>query len=356
MPTYVIDGYAVASIVVTGGGAPALGSTFRLTPGWSSSSAALTITVTDDDTGFSGSAASVLDGNQTGVVVTAAGGTVGSGVIRLGTGFTVSDPVSGSITVYQVVIGTTVVGYVATGPLQPGVLYTVASTVTTTAGGVPYSALSVLDYEQAGNNSLTGGAGADSLTAGAGNDTLSGGAGNDTIFGGAGNDVIIGGPGTDSLYGDDGDDLFLIDTTSGIDSIFGGAGNDTISYADATAAANVVFTTSGGGNQNLVGTTAAGFTGIEAVEGTAFGDTLNAASSLTSVTLWGNGGNDTLTGGGVADTLFGGIGNDSLVGNNGNDLLDGGLGNDSLFGGAGNDLLWGGAGPTRWMAGRATTR
>mgnify|MGYP006202624509 CR=1 FL=1 len=64
MPTYVIDGYAVGSVQVTGGGTPTTGSSFRLDPNWSASSAALTITVTDDDTGFSGSAATVLDGFQ----------------------------------------------------------------------------------------------------------------------------------------------------------------------------------------------------------------------------------------------------------------------------------------------------
>ena len=422
MPTYTIDGYAVGSIVVTGGGTPATGSTFRLDTNWSASTSALVFTVTDDDTGFSGSAAGVLDSGQTGTVTNAAGAVVASGTIRLGNGFTVSDPVAGSVTLYQVMIGGTVVGYAGTAPLQPGVLYTVTATVATTAAGVAYGAFPDLSYAQVADNPLTGGTGAESLSGGAGrdqifggagndtilsgtgtdtvyggdgddliddapgfnattdgdlvyagagrdsvfgtagndtqfggdgddqlngeggDDSLSGDAGNDTIFGGAGNDTISGGAGADSLLGEDGDDLFLVTNASGVDSIFGGAGNDTISYEGSTSGANVQFTTSGGGNQNLAGNTAVAFSGIEGIIGTAFNDTLNAALSGTAVTLRGEGGNDTLTGGTVNDVLFGGTGADSLTGGAGNDYLDGGADNDTLFGGTGNDTLLGGAG------------
>jgi len=422
MPTYVIDGYAVGSVVVTGGGTPTTGSTFRLDPNWSSSTAALTITVTDDDTGFSGSAATVLDGGQTGVVITAAGATVGSGVIRLGNGFTVSDPLAGSVTLYQVMIGASVVGYVTTAPLQPGVLYTVSATTATTAGGVPYGSLAVLDYEQAGDNTLVGGAGADSLAGGGGADSISGGAGNDTIlsglgadtvfggdgddviddlpgfnssadaklffggagrdalfgtaandtldggadndtlngeggddwldggtgndslYGGTGNDTLIGGPGTDLLFGEDGDDTFIVTTGSAVDSIFGGAGNDRISFDGAAVGANVTYTSTGNGTQNLAGVGAVAFNSIEAIEGTGFNDTLNAGASGGSVTLSGFGGADTLTGGSAGDALFGGNDADSIIGNGGNDSIAGGEGNDRLFGGTGNDVLSGDAG------------
>ena len=350
MPTFVIDGYAVGSILVTGGGTPANGSTFRLDPNWSASSAALTITVTDDDTGFSGSAATVLDGNQTGVVITATGATVGSGVIRLGNGFAVSDPVAGTITLYQVVIGSTVVGYVSTAPLQPGVLYTVGSTTATTAGGVPYGSLALLDYEQGGDNSLTGGTGADSLRGGAGADTLAGGAGNDTILGGLGNDVITGGAGNDSLLGEEGDDVFIVTTGSAADSIFGGTGNDTIRFDGATVGANVVFSGTGNGTQNLVGVAGVAFTGIEGIEGTEFNDTLNGALSAGSVTLSGRGGADTIAGGSAADALFGGTGADTIAGNAGNDLIDGDADNDQLFGGTGDNTIFGGSGNDRLEA------
>ncbi|WP_158241860.1 Hint domain-containing protein [Tabrizicola sp. TH137] len=350
MATYVIDGYAVGAIVVAGGGTPVVGSTFRLDANWSASTAALTITVTDDDTVFSGSAAAVLDGTQTGVVVTAAGATLASGTIRLGNGFVVTDPVLGSVSLYQVIVGSTVVGYVSSAPLQPGVQYTVATVTPTTAAGVPYASLAILDYEQSLDNSLTGGSGNDSLRGGAGNDTLSGGAGNDTILGGAGNDVITGGPGSDSLSGEDGDDTFIVTTGSQADSIFGGTGTDTISFTTAGTGANVVFSGTGNGNQNLVGVTAVAFTGIEAIDGTGFNDTLNAALSGGSVTLWGNGGADTISGGSGGDALFGGTGADSLAGNAGNDLLDGGDDADNLFGGSGNNTLFGGSGNDRLEA------
>jgi len=422
MPTYLIDGYAVGSIVVTGGGTPITGSTFRLDPNWSASTSALLFTVTDDDAGFSGSAASVLDGGQTGTVTNASGTVTASGTMRLGNGFTVSDPVAGSVTLYQVLVGGTVVGYAGTAPLQPGVLYTVTSTVASTAAGVAYTSFPDLGWEQSADNTLAGGAGADSLAGGGGRDQISGGtgndtifsgtgadtvfggdgddlvddlggsnatidgdlvyggagrdsingtagsdtldggadndtltgeggddsllgdAGNDTLFGGAGNDTLSGGSGSDSLQGDDGNDVFVVTNASGIDSIFGGAGNDTISYEGSTSGANVQFTGSGTGNQNLAGNPAVAFSGIEGIVGTGFNDTLNAALSGTTVTLSGGAGNDTLTGGTVNDVLFGGAGIDSLTGGAGNDLLDGGSEADTLFGGTGSDTIAGGTG------------
>ena len=61
MPTYVIDGYAVGSFMVSGGGALANGSSFMLDPNWSTSTSGLTFTVTDDDAFFAGSQAGALD-------------------------------------------------------------------------------------------------------------------------------------------------------------------------------------------------------------------------------------------------------------------------------------------------------
>ncbi|WP_434620089.1 Hint domain-containing protein [Tabrizicola sp. M-4] len=350
MPTYVIDGYAVGAIAVTGGGTPTTGSTFRLDPNWSASAAALTISVTDDDTGFSGSAAAILDGNQTGVVISATGTTLGSGLIRLGNAFTVSDPLAGTVTLYQVMIGTTVLGYVGTAPLQPGVQYTVTATSATTAGGVPYTSLAMLDHEQAAANTLQGGGGNDSLLGGDGGDTLSGAAGNDTIYGGAGNDVLSGGAGNDSVFGDAGDDRFLVATGSQADSIFGGTGNDTIDFTAATVGANLNFTGTGTGTQNLVGVAGVAFTGIEAVDGSNFNDTLFGGSSGGAVTIAGNGGADTIQGGSAGDFLYGGSGADSIAGNAGNDLIEGGADADLLYGGTGENTLRGDDGNDRLEA------
>jgi Ca2+-binding RTX toxin-like protein len=57
-------------------------------------------------------------------------------------------------------------------------------------------------------------------------------------------------------------------------------------------------------------------------------------SSMASLTLRGNGDNDTLYGGAGSDSLDGGNGNDSLLGGNGADTLVGGGGDDILDGGA----------------------
>ncbi len=56
---------------------------------------------------------------------------------------------------------------------------------------------------------------------------------------------------------------------------------------------------------------------------------------------YGGDGNDKLTGGAGNDTLLGEVGNDILVGGDGNDGLNGGDGNDKLDGGKGNDILVG---------------
>ena len=111
----------------------------------------------------------------------------------------------------------------------------------------------------------------------AGNDSLDGGSGNDTMYGGVGNDTLQGGAGTDSVFGDAGDDTFIVNNASQTDLIFGGDGNDTISFSTATVAANVVFSGTGTGTQNLVGVPAAAFSGIEGITGTELNDTLNAA-------------------------------------------------------------------------------
>lgn len=71
--------------------------------------------------------------------------------------------------------------------------------------------------------------------------------------------------------------------------------------------------------------------------------------TLTSVTINGKGGNDSiagsglgdsLRGGGGADLILGGPGQDTLVGEGANDTLDGGIGTDSLLGGTGSDTLF----------------
>ncbi len=70
-----------------------------------------------------------------------------------------------------------------------------------------------------------------------------------------------------------------------------------------------------------------------------------AASAVTKIVFYGNGGDDTFyTTTNIPTEAYGGDGNDSLSGGGGDDFLVGGLGNDSLDGNGGNDVLWGSGG------------
>lgn len=67
-------------------------------------------------------------------------------------------------------------------------------------------------------------------------------------------------------------------------------------------------------------------------------------NNLTSYTIFGLGGNDTLRGGGGRDVISAGSGSSLLDGGNGNDILNGSFGDDTLLGGSGNDTVTGGGG------------
>lgn len=77
------------------------------------------------------------------------------------------------------------------------------------------------------------------------------------------------------------------------------------------------------------------------------------ASSVSSIRVYGNGGNDSLAiGAGVGGAyLNGGDGNDYLYGGSGADSLDGWNGDDYVSGGGGNDTLWGYFGNDRLIGG-----
>ena len=218
-------------------------------------------------------------------------------------------------------------------------------------------------HGDAGNDTTYGGAGNDIIgTFGAegdgddlayggdGNDAIIGGAGNDTLFGDAGDDTLYGGIGTDTMYGGDGQDNFIVTEDHAADTIFGGEGgvdNDTIQFANflTTQGINVGFTGNEAGNYNYIGGGATGtFNQIERIDGTNNADTVNAASSGASQTLFGNAGDDSLTGGSAADVIDGGSGSDTMAGGAGADIMTGGSESDSLSGGAGNDNMDGGTG------------
>ncbi|MEY4981985.1 MAG: hypothetical protein RIR62_251 [Pseudomonadota bacterium] len=369
MPTYVIGGYAAGSILTSGGGAPTTGSSFMLDPAFNAATSALTFTVTDDDTGFSGGPLGQLDAGQTVVVTNALGATVATGPVRLGLASTFAQPGGATITLYEVWVGSTLTGYVANGQLVPGISVTVTGQTAVTATGPLYTSLATPTFAPAANTLFTGGTGADSILAGAGNDTvngnagddtadgglgndslsggdgndlMAGGDGNDTVLGGNGNDTLSGGAGIDSLQGDAGNDTFLIREAEGTDSVFGGTGVDTIDYSGtASRGVSVSFTGTGSGTHAFSGLPGAGtFSSVEAVTGTGFNDTINAASDGSAgLRIDAGGGADTVTGGGGADTLLGGAGNDQLFGGGGADVLAGGTGNDTLSGSTGIDTF-----------------
>jgi Ca2+-binding RTX toxin-like protein len=80
--------------------------------------------------------------------------------------------------------------------------------------------------------------------------------------------------------------------------------------------------------------------GNDSVIGSEFRDIIDAGS-----------GDDTVSGGAGRDRILGGSGNDELRGGKGNDTLLGNSGNDKLFGEGGKDTLRGGSGNDRLVGG-----
>ena len=265
------------------------------------------------------------------------------------------------------------------------------SAVNGIAGGFTIAAGAAIENATGGTGGdvITGNVLANRLSGSSGNDTLEGGDGNDTLLGGAGLDVLQGGGFTDTAdysgsaagvtvrlwngTGVGGDAQG--DVLSGIENVTGSAHADLLVGADVTA--NLIL--GGDGNDYL-----SGFTGNDALFGEAGNDILlggagadtlhgggftdmadySASSAGVTVRLWngtGLGGDaqgdvvlgienvtgsaqaDVLVGSdGVANQIFGGVGNDYLVGFSGNDALYGEAGNDTLLGGAGADVVHGG--------------
>ena len=73
------------------------------------------------------------------------------------------------------------------------------------------------------------------------------------------------------------------------------------------------------------------------IDGGAGNDNVDASTLVSSITIIGGDGNDTLLGGDGADLLQGGAGSDKIYGFGGNDTLEGGLGDSTLIGGGGSD-------------------
>lgn len=213
-------------------------------------------------------------------------------------------------------------------------------------------------------------------------DRLTGSAANDWILGHGGDDVLAGLGGDDRLDGGAGDDVLR--GGAGDDRLNGEAGSDRASYSDATAkvAVNLASTaaqSTGGAGKDTLG-------GIEALEGSKYGDVLIGSAGDDIIS--GLGGDDAIRGGGGDDVLDGGTGHDAvsysdapsgvrvslgtsvaqntvsagtdrivgfeelrgsehadtLIGSEAADLLRGLGGEDRLFGYGGSDRLYGGGG------------
>ena len=182
----------------------------------------------------------------------------------------------------------------------------------------------------AGNDTIATDGGDDIVRGNSGNDTVYAGAGNDTVYGGTEDDTIFGGDGDDTLRGEDGNDL--LEGGAGADVLEGGSGIDTVTFANATAGVDAIFSlTDGAGIQGAyVNTAAGGYAGeaagdtylaIEAMIGTDFADRVWGRADAFEADLGGgddiyeNGanGDDTVTGGAGDDLIVSGGGTDTAV-------------------------------------------
>ena len=227
--------------------------------------------------------------------------------------------------------------------------------------------------DEAGDDTLSGGAGDDFLAGGGGADNLFGGADQDSLSGGIGNDYLEGNDGNDVLFGDNGDNVENVN--DGIDYLYGGAGvdylygqgNHDFLYGDD----NEDYLIGGGGNDTLFGGRDADYLYGDMGDGTGSGADILYGGSGDDY-LYGHGGNDVLHGGDGVDELQGNLGNDELHGGDdgdylygdngldgsggGNDILYGDVGNDYLYGHGGDDILIGGYGADLLVGGSGKNR
>lgn len=197
------------------------------------------------------------------------------------------------------------------------------------------------------NDVVIAGDGHDQVVGRDGDDRVCAGGGNDLVHGNAGADVLQGGNGDDALNGGTEDDN--LDGGAGNDTLRGMLGNDTLAGGPGAGDWVVFLEAPGAVNANLLTGAATGqgtdtLSGIEALQGSAFNDTLIGDGQNNA--LRGEGGTDTLIGNDGDDSLLGGVGDDNatLDGGPGNDYLSGGDGVDKLLGGTGNDFLFGDGG------------
>lgn len=266
---------------------------------------------------------------------------------------------------------------------------TLVATVNLAAGtwsvaGLNSSTLSSVENVKGGGgaDSLIGSGVGNNLSGLNGNDTLQGGGGVDTLNGGNGNDSLRGGVGADAVNGDAGNDTLSVLDGEFVDDFDGGTGIDTadlsgfdteavtvnltagtwsVAGLNSSTLANVENAAGGGGNDLLIGSTAAntfkGGGGSDTLNGGDGNDrlygfnSLNPTGSTNADTINGGAGNDTITASNGGDFIVGGVGLDVINGNGGNDTVNGGNDTDRIDGGSGSDRLVGGLGIDRLTGG-----
>ena len=299
MPIYSVGSYNTDAFQITPTGH------LRLNPDFDASTDAMRYDIEDNDTAYNGDSTNDEIGNdatQYGYQYDANGNLVSQGQTYLEGSWTLDDGNGNTVTIYQVESGGVHTGWVADGPITPGVAYTCSGPNQVDSSNAPaYRDLVGPTDDPDAANSYEGGAYNDDIRAGAEADSVSGGAGDDTIDGGAGNDTLD-----------------------------GGTGNDTIYY---------------GGGANVV----RGGDGADWIDESASG-----RSATSGDTLDGGAGNDTILSA-DQDTIQGGAGDDLLAGEAGDDSLVGGEGRDTLSGGSGDNTMTGGAGDDTYLLGATSS-
>jgi Ca2+-binding RTX toxin-like protein len=192
-----------------------------------------------------------------------------------------------------------------------------------------------------GNDLLCGGPGADLIHGGRGNDEVDGGAGGaDRAIGDLGDDRVLGGAGAgDEAAGDLGIDIVnggpgredLVHGDYGYDRMSGGAGGaDIASFATDVAGGKGAGVWASLARHRAIGDGHDKIFGFEALEGSAF--------------------RDTLIGNKRSNEIDGGPGDDHLIGGGGRDSIDGGQGSDGCTGAKGRTVSCGKERPPKGSA------
>jgi hypothetical protein len=156
--------------------------------------------------------------------------------------------------------------------------------------------------------------------------------------------AVLGADGTLSVNGSGSGDVLEVRLNNGLSPVNWQVYENGIKTAEfgISSVASISINGNGGNDAITVGSLAKGMSTPCSVSGGAGNDfiTVNNAPS----TVHGDIGNDSVNGGAANDVIYGDDGNDVLLGNIGNDSINGGWGSDTVDGGAGADSMYGGNG------------